>query len=257
MGREVSRALVDDVNSRRDDLSVGVTFAAARGAEDEDLVLAICQRHSRHQSREVLVVTVVAGEDRGVIAGAEVEVLVGIRLRSGPNTALCVGVAIIVVVKIDCRPDNVFAWRQRQSNEVGVLWQLVCVARLIRVAARRRTRDALRALWPGRPSWALGPLRTGLAPAQGRLVVLARRGIIYDTKAAVMVPIAAVDHAIAIWYGRMRDCKDRGAYPGRDQDNPDLVLDGRQHRLLPFRLQRACRTTIMGMQSPYFRYTRI
>ena len=73
-------ALVDGVHRHRDDLAGGVTFAAAWGAEDEDFVLAGRQRHSGHQSGEVLVVTVVAGEDRGVLAGAGMEVLVGIRV---------------------------------------------------------------------------------------------------------------------------------------------------------------------------------
>ena len=45
------------------------------------MVLAGRQRRSRHQRGELLVVTVVAGEDRPVLAGAGVEVLVGIRVR--------------------------------------------------------------------------------------------------------------------------------------------------------------------------------
>jgi hypothetical protein len=104
-----ARKLVDGVHRHRDDLAGGVTLATARGAEDEDLVLAGRKRHSRHQSGEVLIATVVAGEDRRVIAGTKVEVLIGVRVGSGPNTALRVGVSVIVVVKVDCRPDNVFA----------------------------------------------------------------------------------------------------------------------------------------------------
>jgi hypothetical protein len=73
------------------------------------LILAGRKRYSRHQSGEVLVATVVAGVNRGVIAGAKVEVLIGIRVRSGLNTALRVGVAVIIIVKVDCGPDNVFA----------------------------------------------------------------------------------------------------------------------------------------------------
>jgi hypothetical protein len=103
------RTLVDGVHGHRDDLTIGVTFAAPWGAEDEDLILAVRKRHSRHQGSEVLVATVVAGEDRGIIAGAKVEMLIGIRVGSGPNTALRVGVAVIVAVKVYCGPDNVFA----------------------------------------------------------------------------------------------------------------------------------------------------
>ena len=104
--------LVDGVHRHRDDLAGGVTLATTWGAEDEDLILAGRKRHSRHQSGKVLVAAVVAGIDRGVIAGAKVEMLSGIRVGSGPHTALRVGVAVIVVVKVDCGPDNVFAWRQ-------------------------------------------------------------------------------------------------------------------------------------------------
>jgi hypothetical protein len=53
-------ALVDGVHRHRDDLAVSGTAAAAWGAEDQDLVLAGRQRHSGHQSGEVLVVSVVA-----------------------------------------------------------------------------------------------------------------------------------------------------------------------------------------------------
>jgi hypothetical protein len=82
------RILVDGVHRHRDDLAGGVALATAWGAEDQDLILAGRKRHSRHQGGKVLVTTVIAGVDRGVIAGAKVEVLIGIRVGSGPNTAL-------------------------------------------------------------------------------------------------------------------------------------------------------------------------
>jgi hypothetical protein len=44
-----------------------------------------------------------------------------------------------------------------------------------------------------------------------------------------MVPVAAVDHATAVWNSRVRHCKGHGTYACRNQDDPDVVLDGHQH----------------------------
>ena len=114
------------------------------------------------------------------------------------------------------------------------------VARLISVAASRSARDTLRTL---RSGWALGSLRAGLIRAQGCLVVLAGRRIIYDAQAAVVVRVAAVDYAVAIWNRGLRNCKRRCTYACRNQDDPDMILDCPSTLMFPFMKERTARPT--------------
>ena len=200
--------------------------------KNQDLVLAGRQRRQwSSEWRSTGRSRFYTGEDRGVFTRARVEVLVGIRVQSGPNTTLRVGVAVVFMVEeVDCRPNNVFARRQRQPDEVGVLRQPVCVASFIRVAARRSTWDALRTLGPRRSDWALRSLWGRSDSSSGR------------SRRLLAGSVDHLRHAGCRGGSRSsrgsRHCCPESPHARlqrprhlfhRDQDDPDAILDCHQH----------------------------